>query len=100
MWQILFFMMTAILLSILLNSYNVTTTPKFIKFTLEYADTLDVAYSASFQATFNTASGPQTLGYAIMSPVGTTGSNTTWFIIPVGYVFDHCDFLGYGEYHE
>jgi hypothetical protein len=65
---------------------------------VEYADVLDVPHQATFQVTYNTPTGQMVVGYVIISPAGTTGQNTTWFLIPNGYTFDHYEFIGSSEY--
>jgi len=97
--EIIFFMVKA-LLFILLSNYSMVTTPKHLKVTLEYASTLDVAYMATFNVTYNTPSGQVEEVVNVISPVGTTGSNTTLIDHLPMYTLDHYELVGYSEYYQ
>lgn len=60
-----------------LSSYNaqvvMSGTKPFMSFTVQYVSPVDVDYQATFEVTYDTPSGPQTVGYVVITPAGSSG---------------------------
>lgn len=48
-------------------------TKPFVNFTMEFSEPLDQPYYTTFEVTYNTPTGVQTVGYMVITPAGTTG---------------------------
>jgi len=95
--------MLAILLSVVLSSFNVSITTaggkNFVTIDVAYSETLTDSYQATFDVSFSTPVGPETRTYVVITSEGISG-NTGFFRIPAGYSITGYEMVSYGPYVE